>query len=328
MRIKPEKVKNILCLRNDRFGEFLLIIPALRALKETFINAKIILVVDSYVAGLAKMLPMVDEVLLYGANKHTLFENLSFLSLLKKKNIDIAVMFNPSKEFNILTYLSAIPVRLGYARKWDFLLTVKTDDQKHLAQMHEVEYNLGLVRLVGAQTKNKELALPVDRASGAGLLRSYGIEAGDNLVCLHPWTSDPIKQWPVNSFKELAARLLEEPDIKVAVIGGQEEASKSLEFCATLGKRGALINLTGKTSLCELALFLSNAKLLISGDSGPAHLAAAVGTKTLVIFRNDIIAKSAKRWGPWGKGHIVIEKESLNDIKAEEVFLKVREALG
>jgi len=328
MRIKPEKIKNILCLRNDRFGEFLLNIPALRALKETFVNAKIILVVDPYVAGLARMLPMVDEVLQYSAKKHSLFEKLGFLSLLKKKNIDIAVMFNPSKEFNILTFLSAIPVRAGYARKWGFLLTVKTDDQKYLAQMHEVEYNLGLVSLLGAETKNKELSLSVNKASGVGLLRNYGIEAGDNLVCLHPWTSDPIKQWPVNRFTELAVRLLEEPEIKVAVIGGKEEADKGLEFCAAFRETGALINLVGKITLCDLALLLSNSKLLISGDSGPVHLAAAVGTKALAIFRNDIPAKSAKRWGPWGQGHIVIEKETLNDIKAEEVFLKVKEALS
>ena len=77
----------------------------------------------------------------------------------------------------------------------------------------------------------------------------------------------------------------------------------------------------------ELAALLKKCKLLISADSGPVHLASAVGTPVLALFRNDIPGKCAKRWGPWGKGHSVIEKSCLSDIKVDEVFENAKEMI-
>lgn len=325
MQIERESIKNILCVRNDRFGEFLLNMPALRALKETFVNARIIAVVDPYIKDLTQSIPLIDEVIEWGRGKHLLPGKLKFISLLKRKNIDIAIMLNPSKEFNIFTYLSAIPVRVGYSRKWDFLLTHKMEDKKHLGQMHEIEYNLELVSLVGARTDDKRLTLSIDNDIINNLLKDYDIKNGDILVALHPWTSDPIKQWPQEKFRELASRLSQEPDIKVVVIGGKDEANRSEGL---YGKGRNLINITGRTTLRQLAALLKKCRLLISGDSGPVHLACAVGTQVLAIFRSDMPEKGSRRWGPWGKGHIVIEKDNLSDISVQEVFSKAKEALG
>jgi len=72
---------------------------------------------------------------------------------------------------------------------------------------------------------------------------------------------------------------------------------------------------------------LKRCALLVSGDSGPVHLAAAVGTPIVALFRNDLPGKTSKRWGPWGKGHTVIEKENLEDISVDEVFEKVKQRL-
>ena len=72
---------------------------------------------------------------------------------------------------------------------------------------------------------------------------------------------------------------------------------------------------------------MKKANLLVSGDSGPVHLAAAVGTPVIALFRNDLPGKTAKRWGPWGEGHLVIEREKLEDITVDEVVNKVKEKL-
>jgi ADP-heptose:LPS heptosyltransferase len=85
-----------------------------------------------------------------------------------------------------------------------------------------------------------------------------------------------------------------------------------------------VINLINKTSLPELSAVLKRASLLVSGDSGPIHLAAAVGTPVVALFRNDLPGKTAKRWGPWGEGHIIIEKNKLEDISVDEVLNAVR----
>jgi ADP-heptose:LPS heptosyltransferase len=313
--------KNILVVRNDRFGEFLLNIPAIRALKERFPDSKIILAVDSPVREIARKVPGVDEVLFWDKKNRSVFSAIVFARELKKKNIDIAVIMNPSKYSNLAVYCAGIPERIGYARKWDFLLTKKIDDLKHLEQKHEVEYNLDLVKLVGADTSDKRITIDInepDLQAGAGKLSG----PGPVYVAIHPWTSDSVKQWPVERFRELALRLVRDINTDVVIIGGRDEAGMSANF-NYLDKR--IINLTGKTDLLQLASVLKKSSLLISGDSGPVHLAASVGTPVVALFRNDMPGKGPKRWGPWSKNSVVIEKKSLNDISVEEVLSKVKE---
>lgn len=325
MSINPEQIKNILILRNDRFGEFLLNIPALRALKETFINSRIIAAVDPYVQGLAKDIPFIDEVIEWGGRKHSLSARLKLIARFKKKKIDMAIMLNPSKEFNILTWFAGIPVRVGYDRKWGFLLTHKIKDKKHLGEKHEIEYNLELVRITGAETKDLSLSLRVEEGIIERLPDLSFLENYKDSIALHPWTSDPVKQWPLNNFRELAGRLVGEIKAKVVVVGGKEEASKGEELFGNLGNNP--VNLTGKTNLRELAAILNKCRMLISCDSGPVHLAGCVGIPVVAIFRNDLPGKTSRRWGPVSRGSIVIEKGSLGDISVEEVFLKAREIL-
>lgn len=300
-------------------------VPALGALKKTFVNAKIIAVVSAYVEELAKSVSFIDEAVVWEGAGHNFLERFRFINLLKHKKIDIAVMLNPSREFNVIAYLAGIPVRVGYARKWGFLLTHKIEDRKHLEEMHEVEFNLRLVGLVGAKTSDKTLFLSIDDDIINSLCNEYGIKDADILVGLHPWTSDPVKQWPPENFIELTKKLLFKEGVKVVIIGGKEELFRAGDFSAIGDKN--LVNLVGKTSLNQLAALLKRCSLLISGDSGPVHLASAAGIKALAIFRNDMQGKTAKRWGPWGSGHIVIEKSDLSQITVEEVFSKAREVL-
>jgi ADP-heptose:LPS heptosyltransferase len=143
--------------------------------------------------------------------------------------------------------------------------------------------------------------------------------AGQKIIAIHPFTSAPLKQWPLERFKDLAQVLIQEPGLKVAIIGVSDE---KIDFAE------GVINMINQTSLIELAAFLKRSSLLISSDSGPVHLAAAVGTPVVALFRNDLPGKTAKRWGPWGNGHIVIEKTNLNDIAVDEVMIKVKEVLN
>ncbi|MDD4979729.1 MAG: glycosyltransferase family 9 protein [Candidatus Omnitrophica bacterium] len=327
MQIPKEKIKNILVVRNDRFGEFLLNIPAFRALKETFTHARLIMVVDPCVKEIAESFTFIDEIIEWSRQKHSLPEKLKTVNLLRKKNIDMAIMLNPTKDFNIIACLAGIPIRAGYDRKWGFLLTHKIKDKKYLGENHEVEYNLKLVSLVGAKIDDKALSITIDHNIINGLLKDYGIQDYANLVALHPWTSDPIKQWPAEYFYALAQRLVRELNLRVIVIGGEEEAGKDIYFRKD-SLRDNLINIAGRTTLKQLAALLSKCKLLISGDSGPVHLACAVNTRVLAIFRNDIPGKGPRRWGPWGEGHIVVENKNLNQISVDEVLEKVRGMLA
>lgn len=310
---EPNAIKNILVVRNDRFGEFLLNIPALRALKESFVNAKITVIINPDLEELVKYIPYIDNTISWESKRHSLPEKFKLIRLLKKSNFDMAIILNPSKELNFCAYLSGIPTRVGYNRKWGFLLTNKIEDRKNLAEKHEVEYNLDLVALIGAKTSDKTPSLEM----GAEI-------AKEDLIAIHPWTSDPLKQWPLERFAELAKKIKNEIKISPVIVGGKENLAAAKKYFSNLEN---ITDLTGKTSLKQLAELLKKARLLISGDSGPMHLAAAVGTPVVALFRNDLPGKTARRWGPVGREHIILEKNSLLDITVEEVFSKVKSFL-
>lgn len=298
-------IKKILAIRNDRFGEFLLNIPALRALKERYPESTLTLAVSPETAELARCIEYSDRVVVWDD---------SFRKSLRKQKFDICVVLNPAKDAHWQAFFAGIPIRVGYNRKWGLLLTHKIEDNKSLGLKHEVEYNLDLAGLIGAKTDDKSLSL--------GKLPAYTNPGYAGVIAIHPYTSDPVKQWPVERFEELAQRIAREIKVKVVLVGRVEGQGQTVPSAIDMGD--GIVNLVNKTSLVELAQILKQCSLLVSCDSGPMHLAAAVGTPVIALFRNDLPGKTARRWGPQGKGHIVIEKDKLTDISVEEVLDKVK----
>jgi heptosyltransferase-2 len=294
------KINKILVIRNDRFGEFLLNIPAIRALKVTYPQAKISLAVSPAVYELAGAVECADEVVVWDEQ---------FRRGLRKQKFDACVILNPTKEAHWAGFRAGIPVRVGYNRKWGFLLTHRLKDTKHLGDRHEVDCNLELVGLIGAKTLDKTIKVKVNGSLFHEL-------AGQKIVAIHPFTSDPVKQWPVERFKNLALRFRRELGLGVVIVGLSQDIFDMGE---------GIVNMVNKTSLVELAALLKRCSLLVSCDSGPMHLAAAVGIPVAALFRNDLPGKTAKRWGPQGEGHTVIEKSNLIDINVDEVFNRARE---
>ncbi len=322
MQINPKSIKNILLVRNDRLGEFLLNIPAFKALKEHFSGSRLTIAVNPNLKELAERVDCVDEVITWESKKHKLREIVRFSRELKNKGIDLCMIFNPTQEFNIISFLAGIPVRMGYNRKLACLLTHKISDRKHIGDTHEIERNLKLAALTGAKADNPEFFL---RVEDEVLPDEIKIACRSPLVAVHPWTSDAVKEWPVSNFCALAKRITSELNAKVVIIGARSERQKHINFLQDFDPD--VIDIVDKTSLKQLAVVLKSCKLLISADSGPVHLACAVKTPVLAIFCNNIPGKTSKRWGPWGEGHIVIEKSNLCDITVNEVFDKVKEFL-
>ncbi|MDD4910321.1 MAG: glycosyltransferase family 9 protein [Candidatus Omnitrophica bacterium] len=314
-------MNRILIIRTDRFGEFILNLPVIRALRQRYPSSYISVMVSPVVKELIALSRDIDDIMLYDERSMGgLLSGLRLSGQIRKERFDAAIILNPRKIFNIAVFLAGIPVRVGYDRKWGFLLTHKIKDRKHLGEKHEVEYNLDLLAAIGIEPSDKSPRIDTDKNDEEyikSLLADSGISDRDMLIALHPWTSDPVKQWPVENFAYLAGVL---PDIlrcRVLVIGGKEEAEATEIFCQGPGQP---VNLAGKLSLRQLAALLKTCKLLISNDSGPVHMAAAVGTPVVAVFRNDIQGKSARRWGPWGVKHAVIESGSLSSISPQSVI--------
>ncbi len=328
----------------------MLIVPALHALKEKYPEAGITLAVDTSVVALANAVGGINDVIVWENRVHSFREIFAFSREIRRRGFDLAIIFNPKQESNLACFLAKIPMRVGYDRKWGFLLTHKIKDEKHLALKHEVEYNLDLVASVGAFTNDKSLKLGI---ADTGFLAAG---KGSYLVAIHPWASDPVKQWPVERSMELAQRITQELKAKVVLVGRDDRGESPQEAghppirpewahlanvhakvryggvpnptgTTPLDMNGEVIDLVNKTSLVELAGVLKQCKVLVTCDSGPAHLAAAVGTPVVALFRNDLPGKTARRWGPWGEGHTVIEKSKLEDISVDEVLKVVTLAL-
>lgn len=308
MLLKAENIKNILVIRNDRFGEFLLNIPAIRALKETYPQAKIILAVNSQVKDLAEAVEYADKVVIW---------NRAFIKSLRRQGVDICVVLNPTKEAHLAAFLAGIPLRVGYNRKWGFLLTHKMPDKKGLGLKHEIESNLELVNLIGAKT--------IDTSISLARLPVFNNPEYAGAVAVHPYTSDAVKQWPIEQFSILIRKLSEDFNCRVIIVGKNTPVFQNKEAFDSLGRN--VINLINRTSLLELAQILKKCRLLVTCDSGPMHLAVAVGVPVIALFRNDLQGKTAKRWGPKSSNSLVIEKNNLSDISVDEVLEKVRKAL-
>lgn len=326
MKLEKSNIKKILVVRNDRFGEFLLNIPAIASLRRNFTLSKITLVVSPYVKELAGRIRGISEVLVWdGSIKHSFREKLFFLRDIRDRSFDLAIILNPSKEFNILAFLAGIPYRVGYNRKGGFLLNFKIEDKKHQGLKHEIEYNLDLIRSLGIDTDFKDLRISSmfnfeDNVSG---MSGEVIDGKEAIIALHPWASNAEKEWPSIKFKELSARIMQELPVKIALIGAAKEEARAEEFCKNLD----IINLVGKTDLLALATFLKRCKLLVTNDSGPMHLAAVLDTPVVAIFRKTPQGVSARRWGPPGEKHIVLDSDSIYNITVDEVLGGIKKLL-
>jgi len=327
MKDLPLKLKQILVVRNDRFGEFILNIPALRALKESFPGCRLSCVVDPATSELAGCVPYIDRVISWKSGKrHSFLEKVSLIHWIRKNRFDAAVMLNPSKEFNFFSWAGGVPYRAGYDHKAAYLLTHKIKDDKYLGLKHEVEYNLDLVALLGAGTQDKSLTLKVESGIIDKLLDNYAVPKCGRLIAVHPWASDKRKLWPQESFLALCRLLAQKSGFTTLIIGSLDNQTQSAGVFGGLGS--GVRDLTGKTSLKELAALLKKSALLISADSGPMHLACAVGTPVVALFRNDLPGKTSGRWGPWPKERSrVIERDDLARITPDEVMAAVEEML-
>lgn len=326
-----EDAHRLLFIRTDRLGETLLNLPAIAALNAALPNAELTVVVNPALQDLIAAAPGVARVLPYAEaeGQWWLARAIRLANVLRSHHFDLAIVSNPKKELHLAVWLAGIPIRVGYARKWGrWLLTHRLDDRKALGERHEVEYNLDLIRALGLPTTIPSWQLPRFDREQAGvlqLLQQQGIKPSEPFIAVHPWTSNPLKQWPVGRFQTLIRQCVERSGVQVVVVGGPEEAGRSKEILLAAVHVG---DLTGKLSLRQLAALLQTARLLVSNDSGPVHVAAAVGAKTVVLFGTPDSATGPGRWGPYGEGHRVIWKPTMEEIGVEDVFDLVQQALN
>ena len=304
--------RRILIVRTDRIGDVLLSTPVIKALRDEYPNAYIAMLVSPYARDIVEGNPYLDEVLIYDKDgKHKSWVgSMLFALALRKRRFDLALILHPINRVHVLTFGAGIPRRVGYNKKFGFLLTDRIKHTKHLEKKHETEYSLDVLRFLGIEPKDKSLFMPIKEESeqwAENLFGELGIGPSDKLLAVHPGASCPSKIWPQERFAQIADRMIEQYGFKVLVVSGPKDLRLARDMLSRM--QHSAIDLAGKTSVSQLASVLKRCQLFISNDSGPVHIASAVSTPVISIFGRSQKGLGPERWGPVGERDRALHKQ-------------------
>ena len=299
-------------IRLDRLGDVVLSTPVFEALRRQFPHAFITAMVRPPCRDVVEGHSAVNEVILYDKEgKHrSVWATIRFARGLRRYDFDTALILHPSNRSHWIPWLARIPVRLGYHRKCSWLLTHPLPHRKQEGARHEAAYTLELLQPFGIRAGVPRPVVAVSPKAAEridGMLGRAGIQPAEPLVAIHPSASCVSKRWMPERFAQVADRLVTEQSARVCLVAGSPDAGPAEAVARAMRQRA--LNLAGRLTVAELAALLRRCRLLISNDSGPVHVAAAVGTPVVDIFGRNQRGLSPQRWGPLGEGHVVLHKE-------------------
>ncbi|RKY42852.1 MAG: lipopolysaccharide heptosyltransferase II [Candidatus Makaraimicrobium thalassicum] len=306
-----KNIRNIVVFRTDRIGEVLLSSVAVEAIKSSYPGTDVSFVTSEYSRPLLEGRADIKKIITVDTFEkgNWLFKAFRLALLLRKGRFDAAVVLNPHKTLHLACFLAGIPVRAGYDRKWGFLLNKKMRDERGKGEKHEIEYTMDLLRLVGIDRAAQAPSLSVGskaESTVADLMAEKNVNEDIPLIAVHPGSSNPVKMWPHERYAELIRRIKADMDCNVAIIGDRREGILAWKIIRETG--ADVLDLTGALDLKELAAFLARSVLFIGSDTGPMHMAAAMGIPVIAIFGRNIPGVSPVRWRPWGEKHVVFHE--------------------
>lgn len=295
----------ILVIRPDHLGDVLFTTPALRALRRSRPQAHITALVGPWAARVLQGNPNVDEVLTCPfpgftrqpkGNVFAPYRSLNdYAKKLRRLRFDAALILRPDHWWGaLLAYRAAIPLRLGtaYPETAPFLTLAlpPTPDR------HEVAHNLDLVApLAGGSYPKHDLGLAfylndTDRAYAQRLLG----HASGYWIAIHPGAGAPVKRWRPEAWAQVGDALARETGAQIVLTGSSSEIALCQAIAASM--HTSPVVLAGQTSLGELAAVYAHCRLVLGPDSGPLHLAVALGVPTIHLYG----PADPVRFGPWG----------------------------
>ena len=308
--------RRVLAVRLDALGDVLMTTPALRALKAARPDRHLTLLTSPAGAAAAALVPEVDDVVVYEAPwmKATAprvesTPDLEMIERLRAGRFDGAVIFtvysqNPLPAA-LLCYLAGIPRRLAHCHENPYqLLTDWVHDPEPAGGVrHEVQRQLDLVATVGCVGAGERLSLQVSEAARArvsSLLAARGLDRRP-WVLVHPGATAPSRRYPPAQFAEAARTLARETGCAIVLSGAGDdpalhETLAALSDVETYALDGLL--------LADFAALVQAAPLLLGNNSGPVHVAAAVGTPVV-----DLYALTNPQHTPWAVAHRVLSHD-------------------
>jgi len=301
--------KNILCIRADNMGDLLMSSPAIRALKETF-NARISVLTSSMAAGISSFIPEIDETIVYNLpwvklEKAERFNEI--VETLRKRSFDAVVIFSVYSQSPLpaamMAYLADIPLRLACCRENPYhLLTNWLPDKEPYTEIkHQVRRDLDLVAEIGAFTSTEDLSLKISPHTEDFIIKKLeqtGVDINCPWLIAHAGVSEEKRQFPFNNWVQACKKIIADTGCQVLFTGAASERNLTEQLQQATGNNSW--SLAGLLSLEEFIALIKAAPLLISVNTGSVHIAAALGTPTIVLY-----ALSNPQHFPWqGDGRV------------------------
>jgi heptosyltransferase-2 len=348
--LQAENIERAVVRGANWVGDAVMTVPALRELRRVLPGAHVTLATRAWAEGIFAGADFIDDLLIVRSEARDAGAAWSEAREWRARRFDLAVLFPNAFAPALVAALARVPVRVGYSTQGrGLLLTHPLRAPEWRASRHEVYYYLNIIaeleRLLrgssSIESVEPRVSLEVSerrREFARGVLREHGARLERPLAALCPGsTNSRAKRWPAERFAALADMLVERASADVVLVGAGEEIDVSLEVARGMLNRPVV--LTGKTDLAQTAALLSVADLLVTNDTGPAHVAAAVGCPVVVIYgpTNPVttrpfspLAEVVRRppdCAPCMLRDCPIDHRCMTAITAEEVFARALVAL-
>ena len=296
-QISPTKVKKLLIRGTNWVGDAIMSIPAMREIRRLFRNSHISLLVRPWVKDVYSAVDFVDDVRIYDkGGVHKGWTGLNRLAAeLRREKFDAAIMLQNAFEAAFLCWRAGIPIRIGYSRDGRrILLTHACRIPPEILSLHQAYYYLGILSQAGLiepsiwQRRGYPLSVNIgvrdqDRRAAREMLKSAGITESETIVGLNPGAFyGGAKRWLTERYAAVADAMAEKHRARIIIFGAPGERKIADEILQKMKNPPTIF--AGQTTLGQLMALLLRCDLLITNDSGPMHLAAALHVPQLALF--------------------------------------------
>ena len=325
----------LLVIHFGQLGDVVLSLPALRVLREHFPASKITVAVGKSSGELIKLSGVADETLTVdrvglrdGFTPLSIAKIFKLVQDVRRRDFDFVIDLHSLSETNLLGFLSGATKRL-YSRRpgrsLDFLSNVRprppVDEHK---RSHAVDRYLDVLQPLGIKSADRIPRLRTRAADDRHieqLLRKFKADTGAPLVGLFPGAGHESRRWPLERFAELAEFLMRNDRVRVIVFLGPEEKSLVSNIRATFPPKTVLLD---HLNVSQLASAQARLAAFVSNDTGPMHIASAVGTPVVLLLDK----RAPDTYLPLGERHRTVCKSVISEIAVEEVYEATRAVLA
>jgi len=313
-KLSRRDIRNILLIQLGDIGDVVLSFPCIRALKENFPDANIIIAVREKAKELIEDCQWASGVISINQDKRSWVREIAyqadFFIKLMKYNFDLAIDMRTGTRGAILAFLSGARQRIGFydqdgntwrSRAFTHMAKIVAKSPQHVAEFylnHLAPYNIKTDHIrpehdVPAQKKKR-----VDE-----LFKKEKIKTDRPVIAIHPFSLWRYKEWGANKYTQLIKWVSSEYGFPVIITGSLDEKDRAHNIVKTC--KHDVYNFTGATTIGMFAAVINACQLFVGGDSAGLHIAAAVGTPTVGIFG----PSSFEGWAPRGENHMLVHKD-------------------